>query len=292
MCSALALQFGWRLRTPLVLLAIALPAGFLWSVQPAGEHAGLGYIIFANATVAALILGFALGGAMRFVLPQALTSVALLIVAAAVLTGIELRQQYVPSACIKTPLQVRIAGTILSLPSELRPRLENGDSIFLFGRIDRKSDFAPLCRMSGNGVKTIDMDTVSINPASNHKAMTFACNANEPPVWCNSYSSEPYRYISNILIVPETYLGFPLPYWNEGGSLKKDRQGNLVQGSVCLLPDADSRTQCWIWKPFGDGSRLIVETNNLDQVFDEMPIEEAREMIRQALEIALTIIKQ
>lgn len=290
--SALALQFGWRWRIPLVLLGIALPAGFLWSAPPIGEYAGLAYIIVAGASVGAFILGLVLGGAMRLVLPQALTSVAVLVFATAAFTGFELRQQYVPSACLKTPLQVRIAGTVLSLPPELRPRLENGKSIGHFGRSNRKSDFARFCRMSKNGTRVIDMDTVWITPASNHKVMTPACNVNEPPIWCNGYSSDPYRHIGKFLISSDAKPVIPLPYWREGGSLKTDRQGDLTQGSVCLLPDVDIRTQCWIWQPFGDGSRLTISTSNLDQTFDDMPIEEARKMIRQAREITLAIIKQ
>lgn len=290
--SALALQFGWRWRIPLMLLAVVLPAGFLWSDPPTGQYAGLGYIIVAGAFVVALILGVIFGTALRFAPIQALTSVAALFFVAAAVTGFELRQQYVPSACLETPLQVRIAGIVLRLPPELQPRLENGNSVAHFGRIDRKSDFARFCRMSGNGARAIDMDIVWISPATNHKVITSACNVNAPPAWCSGYSSDPYRYIGKILIAPETNRAFPLSYWKEGGSLKKNRQGDLIQGSVCLLPNADHPTQCWTWQPLGDGSRLTVSTNNLDRTFDDKPIEEAREMIRQAREITLSIIKQ
>jgi len=62
--SALALQIGWRWRILLVLLAVVLPAGFLWSDPPTGQNAGLGYTIVAGAFVVALILGIIFGTAL------------------------------------------------------------------------------------------------------------------------------------------------------------------------------------------------------------------------------------
>lgn len=290
--GALTVQFGWRWRTVLLFLAVALPVGFLWSEAPTGQYAGLAYVIILGTSMIALVLGLTIGCVLRFAACGVLVSIAAILFVAASATAFELYRQYVPNACLESPLQVRIAGKILRVPPELRPRLENGNDIDHFGRIDRKLDFARLCRMSENGTHAIDMDTVWLTPAANHSAMSSACNANEPPNWCDSYSPEPYRRIGKILFAPEATPGFPLPYWKEGGSLKKNRQGDLNFGSVCLLPDADTRTQCWIWQPFGDGSRLIVSTNNLDPAFDEMPIEVAREMITQAREVTLSIVDQ
>lgn len=290
--SALALRFGWRWRLPFLLLAIVLPIGLLWSDPPTGQYAGLAYIFVVGPSLVMLIFGAVLGSAVRFVRIAPLMSVAVMFISAGAFAGFVLWHQYVPSTCLETPIQVRIAGKTLHIPPELRPRLENGDSINHFGRTDRKSNYARLCRMSRNGARVIEMDTVWITPAANHEVMTAACKGNEPPSWCGGYSPDPYRRIGKILIAPEADPAFPLPYWRKGGSLKKDRQGDLIQGSVCLLPRADGRTECWIWRPFGDGSRLTISTNNLDQAFNDMPIEEAREMIRQAREMTLAIIEQ
>ena len=287
--SALALQFKWQKRIPLLLWVVVLPAGFLWSDPPTGQYAALAYVLVGAASAAALVLGAILGGAIRFARLRTLTAVTALLFAGLAVTGFELWRQYVPSACIEAPLQVRIAGSVLRLPSELRPRLENGDSIGHFGRINRKTDFARFCRMSRNGARAIDMDTVWITPATNHTSMSSTCNSDTPPAWCNGYSPESYMHIGKIIIKSASEPAFPSSYWGEG-SLKKDRQGDLIQGSVCLLPDADIVTQCWAWRPFGDGARLTVSTNNLDSIFKGMPIEEAREMIRHARDTTLAII--
>ncbi len=103
----------------------------------------------------------------------------------------------------------------------------------------------------------------------------------------------PYRHIGKILIAPESEPSFPMPYWREGGALEKERTGDLVEGSVCLLPDKDDPvTQCWMWQPFGSGYRISVSTNNLDPEFTAMPIEDARDMILKVRDMTLEIIKQ
>lgn len=290
--SALAFRFGWRWRIPLLVLAIALPTGLLWFDPPTGEYAGLGYLLTGGLSIIMLALGTGWGGVMRLVGIAPLKSVAVFSAAAAAAVSFTLWHQYVPNACLDASLQVRIAGRTLHLPPELQPRLENGNNIGHFGRIDSKSNFARFCRMSRNGERVIDMDTVWITPASNHKSMSPACSVDEPPGWCSSYSAEPYRHIGKVLIAPETDPALPFSYWREGGSLKKDREGDLSQGSVCLLPNNDIRTQCWTWQPFGEGSRLMISTNNLDRAFDDMPIELAREVIRQARDVVLNIVEQ
>ncbi|MDI3336473.1 hypothetical protein QKW60_08655 [Defluviimonas aestuarii] len=289
--TALALRFGWRWRILFLGAAIALPTGFLWSDPPTGQYAGFAYLFVTGPSIATALLGAALGIGMRSGGVRPRTSIAVLLSLSIATAGAALWHQYVPSACLKTPLQVRIDGVTLHLPSELQPRLEHGDEINFFGVPHRKSSFARLCRMSENGIRAIEMDTVWITPAANHQMMTAACEDREPPAWCNSYSSQPYRRVGKVLIAPNTDQDFPLPYWEEGGSLKTDHQGDLIQGSVCLLPDAGLRTKCWVWQPFGDSSRLTISTNNLDAEFNEMPIEDAREMLRLAREMTLTIVK-
>ena len=271
---------------------VALPAAFLWSEAPTGQYAGLAYVITFGGAAIALVIGVVFGGALRFAAIGTVFTFAVIFFVAASAAGLQLYRQHVPEACLGSPIDVRIAGRNLRIPSQMRPRLENGDDIGHFGRLDRKPDFARFCRMGKNGTRPIDMDTVWLTPATNHSAMTAACDGNAPPNWCSSYSAEPYRFIGKILIAPDVEPGFPLPYWREGGSLEKDRQGDLDRGSICLIATDSSPTECWAWQPFGDGSRLTVRTNNLDRIFDGMSIEEAREMIRQARKVALSIVER
>lgn len=289
--SALALQFGWRWRVPLLVLAVALPVGFFWFEPLTGDYAGLMYIFIVGLSLIMITLGAAWGLIMRLVRVSPLMSVAAPIIAAGVCVSFLLWQQYIPSACLEAPLKIRIAGQTLHLPPQLRPRLERGDTIRRFGQIDKKSDYAGFCKIGRNGTRTIEMDTVWISPVSTHKAMTSVCNANAPPAWCRSYSPELYRHIRRILITPATVTPIPM-YWKQGGSPKRDRQGDLTRGSVCLLPNAESKTQCWIWQPFGTGSRLTISTYSQDPIFTDMPVEDARDMIRQARDTMLAIIVQ
>lgn len=98
--------------------------------------------------------------------------------------------------------------------------------------------------------------------------------------------------MGTILIALDTDPAIPSPYWKEGGTPKRDRQGDLTQGSVCLTPDAERKTECSVWRPFGEGARLTIRTNNQDPIFVDMPVDEAREMIRRARDITLAIITQ
>lgn len=289
--SALALRFGWRWRLLFLSLAIALPTGFLWADPPIGQYAGLAYILLIGASLLTLLFGAILGSALRFARIAPVFSIAALSISAGVFASFILWYQYVPSACLEAPIQVRIAGKTLHIPPEMRPRLEIGDRAYLFGWTDRKTSTARLCRMSQNGTQPIEVDIVWITPAGNHEAMTTACSGIEP-LWCADYSPDPYRRIGKILIASAADPHFPLSNWWTGSSLKRDRQGDLVQGSVCLLPRATGKTECSIWQPFGDGFRLTVHTNNLDQTFTEMTVEVARDMIRQAREMTLAIIDQ
>ncbi len=288
--TALAFRSRWPWRIPLLLLAIALPAGWLWRVSPAGEYAGLGYIIVIGASFCMMVFGAVWGGIMRRArCISPFMSAALPVIAFVSAAGFILWQQYIPRACLGKPLPVRIAGQILILPPELRPRLETGDSTGFFGRIERKADYAGFCRASRNGTRAIDVDVVWITPAANDKALTSACNANAPPAWCSGYAPDPYRHMGKIIIEPGSRLPLPLTYWKGGGSLRTERQGDLARGSVCLLPDTGRRTECWVWHPFGAGYRLTVSTSNLDPLFAGMPAEEARGMAERAREVFLAV---
>lgn len=291
--SALVMRFGLRRCFPLLLLAIILPIAMSWSDLPTGEHASLAYAIMAGFYLAALFLGGVFGSGMRYARLSSLKSVVALTALAGAFAGFALWNQNVPSACLNKALPVRIAGKTIYLPLELRPRLENGHSINFFGRADRKSDHAQLCRMSRNGTRAVKMDTVWITPVARYEAMNTTCAVNKPPAWCGSYSPEPYRRISRFIITSEDETNFLKVYWNEGRSPKKDRKGDLVDGSVCLLSDDTNQpTQCWIWRPYGTNSRLTVRAVNLDQPPSAMSVEGAREMIGVATDMTLDIIER
>lgn len=288
--SAWAFRFGWKVRIPLLIAALALPAGYLWSISPKGQYAGLGYILTIVPSLALLILGAGWGSVMRLARVSLTISILIPVILAGAFAGHVLWRQNVPSACLGKSLQVRVADETLTLPPELHPRLEKGRSISFFGSLDRKSGYARMCRASKNGAQEIDMDVVWITPISNYQRLTSVCEAVDVPDWCDGYSPYPYRHIGKVLIAPDTDPSFPMPYWREGGSLRKERQGDLTEGSVCLLSEDGSATQCWVWQPFGNGSRLTVSTSNLDPAFVGMPVQQARDMTRQALGIVLSII--
>ncbi|WP_419738941.1 hypothetical protein [Ruegeria sp.] len=289
--SAIAFRFDWRVRAPLMLASIALPTGLLVYHPMVGQYAGQGYLIVILSCLAMFALGAGWGSVMRLVQVSPFISVSAPVIVTCAYTGHALWLQYVPKDCLKEDLHVRIAGEVVVLPPELKPRLEIGNSATHFGRMDRKSGFSKICRLSQNGTRAIDMDVVWITPASNHAALTSLCEGNDEPEWCGRYSSYPYRHVGKVLFATEDELGFPKPYWKEGGSLKKERQGDLKKGSICLLSDEGTKTQCWTWQPFGEGSRLTVSANNLDPIFVDMPVDEARNMALQALNTTLSIVQ-
>jgi hypothetical protein len=280
--STLAMGFSRRWRIPLLLVAISLPAALLWPNPPTGEYAGLAYILVIGPSIITMVFGIICGSNLRR-LHIAPWTVGVIASAAAAFV---LWHQYVPNACLGAPLQVRIAGSILFVPSEMQPRVEDGDSVNFFGRTDRKSSYARLCRIGHNGTRPIEVDTVWITPASNHTEMTATCNGSGSPVWCKAYSPDPYRRIGKVLIAPASQSGFPRSYWDSGSS-RYNKQGDLTEGSICLMSNV---TQCWTWRPFGHDSRLIVSTNNLDETFTNMPVEEARDMIVKTRDMTLAII--
>jgi hypothetical protein len=290
--SALAPNFSWRWRVPLLLIAFFWPIWFLWTNPIVGEYAGLGYLLAGTTIFGAFVIGLILGGILRILGFHQVISVIVVVFCALCFVSYLLWNNFVPMACRDAGLSVYIAGKTVTVPTELQSRLETSDKISHFGRNDRKSDFSKLCRQSRNGSRAVDMDTIWINPASNYKRMAAACAMNEPPSWCETFSVEPYRRMGKIIIESDEKPPIPMPYWRPGGSLSIDRQGTLSEGSVCITPDKGSRTQCWIWQPFGDGSRLSVSTNTLDRTFDQMPIEEAKRMMLQTREMAVEILGQ
>lgn len=287
--SSLALYLGWRWGVPLLLVAIGIPAAWLWPDRPTGQYAMLGYIVVIGPAVIAMILGGACGVAARVTPITPSKFVPALGVVAGASAAFVLWYQYVPTDCLGTSLQVRIGGSVLHIPPEMQPSIERGSSAAFFGRTEHKFGYARLCRKGRNGTRAIDIDTVSITPATNHDEMTAACIGLGQPSWCKAYSADPYRYISDIRIAPATELGFPRPYWNETTSMEKERQGDLREGSVCLESIV---TQCWAWQPFGQDSRLIVETSNLQRIFSNMPFADAREMTVKARDMTLAIISE
>jgi hypothetical protein len=293
--SALAMQFGWRRGLALVVIAVAIPTGHLWINPPTGQYAGLGYFIRVIAPLSAMVGGIGLGWVVRRICKSLLFSITVLFAIYGALAGSMLWNQYIPNACLKAPLLVQISGRVLHLPVEMRPVVKKGEKTGFFGRADRRSEGGWLCREGRNGTKIIDVDTVSISPVSSQNTMTAACVSNKPPKWCDRYSPKTFSTISGFKIGPASEHTFPMPYWTTpNGSLLKDLQGDLIKGSVCLTPNPkhETLTQCWIWEPFGDGTMLTVRTHNVDPIFKNMPIGEAREMIRKLREMVLAIIVQ
>lgn len=291
--GALAIQSGWRWRSFLLFLALALVIWYLKSEVPGGQYAGLALLIVSGAAVIALVFGAGLGAILRSAVPRTPTCIALVFCAATAVAGVVLYQQYVPDECRQSPLRIRIAGEALRLPAALAPLVERDGKLLFFGRADRKSDFAHLCRIGANGEREIRVESVRITPASSFAAMSLICNANAPPGWCGSYAPEPYRHASDVLIAPRAVNILPLPYWKEGGAPERQRQGDLTSGSVCLFPeDEDDRTECWIWQPFGDDARVTVRAANLEPAFEGMPVEAARAILVQVLEQTLSILRQ
>ncbi len=282
--SALAMCFSWNWRIPLLFVAIGLPVALLWSDPLTGQYAGLTYILVIGASLATMVLGVVVGSLLRrFAIAHWVLGAI-----AAVAAVFVLWHQHVPNACLGAPLPVRIGGVDLIIPPEMRPRLEAGERVITFGSMDQKSSYAQLCRESRNGARPIEVDTIWLWPASTHTAMTRTCNGSTPPAWCETYSPDPYKHIRRILIAPASQPGFPRDYW-KSGSPNYDKQGDLIEGSICLMA---SVTECWIWGPFGHDSRLIVSTSNLDKIFTNMSVDDAREMIVRTREMAISIISR
>lgn len=296
--GALAVQFGWQRCRFLILLAAVPPSAVVLSDPPSGQLAELVYFFAVVWFVVALAIGATIGGALRFAGIGRLRSVGAIVVIAAGAAAFHLHQQFIPSACLGSPFQVEIAGETLGIPPEMTPRLKAGDDIYRFGRMDRKLEYAQFCRMSQNGTRSVDVDTVWLTPASNHRTMSVACNADDAPTWCSTYDPEPYRYTLMIRIEPDAEPGVHLLHWTEGGLPERHREGDVIEGSVCLLSENGFAAQCYAWQPFGDRARLTVTSHhfggalgqNHGPSFEELTSDEVQEIMRQARDVALSII--
>jgi hypothetical protein len=295
--AGLALQLGWRRRLALLLIPATLPTLYYWSTEPIGKFVDLVYMIIAGVSFLALVTGFGLGWLLRSSPLNARQSMAALVGIAAIPSTYFLLEQYVPASCLNQPLQVSIAGEVLHIPHEIQAGLGGSDvttntAQISFGRRQQKRSFARICRLSGNGSRTIEVDVVRLSPVTSHLGMASVCDGPEPPNWCSGYSPEPYRYIGQIAIAPESEPFGGLYLWENGRPDRVARSGNLTIGSVCQLPIEGSRTQCFSWQPFGNGSRLTVSTNNLDPTFDGMAAQDALEMTEQTRDTILSIVGQ
>jgi hypothetical protein len=289
LASALAGRLNWTWRIPLLAIALGLPALLLWFDPPTGEYAGLAYLIVIVPSAVLLLAGAGCGYAARQDHVAALKFVVVTVAGAGAFAGFLLWKQYVPPSCLQAPLQVRVADTVLTIPSELRPGIRYGSRFDSFGWPDDKSSTARLCRKGDNGMRVFEAETVSIATAANYDEITAACSRAEPPAWCDVYSPDAYRHVVEIRIAPESDQGFPHPYW-DGNYPNKDRQGDLTEGSVCLVPGDGIETQCLSWMPFGNGYRLTVGTYSADKTFTDMPAEEARDIMIKASEMMLRMI--
>jgi len=282
--SALAFSFGWKVRIPLLILALALLSWF-WSTLPtSGDHYGLKYPLVLLPSAATFFVGAVWGLFMKK--RSFWVSVFVPVIFAGAYAGHVLWRQYLPEACLGKSLQVRVANEVMSFPPEVRSSFETNGAIYAFGSMEHKTSYAQLCRMSSNATQTIDVEALTIWPAAGFSRLTTACEAEDPPDWCGNYSEFPYRHMREVRI--SSRLGRPEYYWDS--SIANERLGSLTEGSICLLPEDGRRTQCWVWQPFGDGLTLAIRTNNLDQIFDDMPVEQARNMTIEALITTLSIV--
>ncbi len=280
----------WRL--PLIVLAAALPVGLLWSDPPTGQYAGLGIVLVLAISLAVSIAAAMLASIPKYLGVPPMLLAGLFVATAGGLSSVALWKQYIPADCIGKSIQVRVAGEILDLPPEMEPLLAKETMAKFFGRAEKKADHALFCRMSQNGTRPVDVNVVSITPSSNEEAMTSACATNDAPTWCEMYAVEPYRHISNVLIAPATRYPVPESYWRGGGSLDIVRHGTLEQGWLCLIETNGRKTDCREWRPFGSGSLLTVSTGNSDPILNDMPVEEALEMVRKARNTFLAMVQQ
>ena len=294
LCLALALAgllmtlVGWRARLLLVLPVIALPVFALWRLPPGGQYTSLAIMVIIGGAASAVIIGAALGMMLRATGLGRRWALRFGLMIAAGLAGVELYRQYVPPACRETLLAVKTAGQTLHIPPEMAPRLERQGKIRRFGSLERKGDFAALCRASRNGTRAVEQDRVWVSPAASATRLDTACSTSAPPAWCRAYRPGPYRHMKRVLVANDSAPAFPPAYWAPGGSPDIVRQGDLTGGSLCLR---SRETSCYVWVPFGKGARATVSTDNLNPVFRDMPVDQARQMAAEALASTLRMLQ-
>ncbi|WP_204113190.1 hypothetical protein [Shimia biformata] len=206
--ASLAVLSGWRGRFGFLILAVALPYGFLSSNTPEGEYAFLGYLFVAGPAIIAFVIGASVAGLSLWVGLPPRRFIAAAICAAFAGAGPVLWHQYAPEACRTATLQIQVSGEKLHVPVDMQPRLDKGDDTVIFGNLDRKTGFAKYCRLSGSGARPVDVDSIRINLKELNRDMHDICRAGGPDSWCQIYSSDTHRHALRVMIAPQSRLLF------------------------------------------------------------------------------------
>jgi hypothetical protein len=290
--SALAFAIFKPQRLMFLSVALVIPVVWMWLTPPVGNHAGLVFLVTIISSITALLVGAVIGIAVYSTGIPSLKSTPILIFIAGSIAGYTLWIQFVPHACFEKPLQVRIAGKTLSIPAEMQTYFTKDGYKFHFGRAENKTQSAQICKMTQNGTQAIDIDALWIEPAKSYKTMSHACNDETNPVWCKNYHPKPYRYLDKISIKPIVNSARELSRWTKDKTPTTDPQGDSNTGSFCYILSQGKRTECRAWQPFGEGFRLMLETNHLDPVFMDATLKTTRKIMHQAGEMTLTILEQ
>lgn len=278
-----------RWRIWLLSICAGILIILLSPISPWPGSAGLDYFVKLVTLFVPTIAGLILGAIFRVLRIRLATCISVIALITAPAISTSLWSQYVPTECRTSSLQVKVAGTTVLLPAEIRPRLERGKEVVHFGNHRFKRDFAYLCRAGRNGTASIAADVIWISPVSSHEGMTAACSREHFPSWCVSYSSSVFPHIRKVILEKATTAGLPLHLWYSKSS-RVDREGDLREGSVCRLADDGSNTECTMWKPFGDSHRLTVSSYNLDDTYAGMAADDVRQMLRQVRSMTLSLI--
>ncbi|NNE79333.1 MAG: hypothetical protein HKN18_03580 [Silicimonas sp.] len=286
--AAVAVQAGSRLRLLLLCAIFGLLAIFFQANPMEGDHAGLGYLIVVGGSTIAMVIGLCWGWLLRFIRSPAKASMIWVLAPMVALAVFIVWNQTVSPTC--TEITARIGGREVALPVEMRPRLERGPVIGHFGRLDRKTDFARYCRQARTGSRVIEQDVIWLTPASNYKTLSARCGGENAPDWCAVYSSEPYRHAHQILIQSDPKRALSMPWWNST-SPRAVSLGDLTEGSLCLLPHAPgAMTECWVWRPFGEGFLISARSWGFDEVFRDLDPDSARAILHEGIDTALAIM--
>ncbi|MCO4824658.1 MAG: hypothetical protein KC451_07380 [Amylibacter sp.] len=290
--SALVFAISKPQRLACLFAALAIPMVWIWLVPPVGNHAGLVFLVTIGLSITALLVGAAVGIMVYSTGISSRKSVAILIFIAGSVAGYTLWIQFIPTACLEKPLQVRIAGKTLSIPAAMQTYFTIGEKKLHFGNVEKKTQSAQICKMSQNGTQAIDIDTLWIEPSKTYKIMSRACNVETIPVWCKNYRQKPYSSLKKISIKPIVNSAHELSRWTKNKTPTTDPQGDANRGSFCYVPSPGRSPECREWQPFGEDFRLMLEIQHLDPMLMGATMETTREIMHEAGNMTLTILEE